>query len=968
MGLRKSFVRLTDVERDRYLEAVLTLKNTPDPLNAGFSIYDRFVGMHIAIGQIVPPGGGSPIAVGHGNSGFLPWHRKFILEYERALQNVHPDVTLPYWDWTDHAAVEAVLFQDNFMGPNGTGAIDSNGGPVSSGYFAFNAPASLPPWWPSGLPGFRIHSSFTSAALGTTLRRGLGWQYGVQDAPFDALTISSDVTGLLALTTYGTFRSTLEGGVHLHGYIHNWTGGHLRNVSVSPNDPLFFMHHANIDRLWAMWQVNDHGGAANYTAGPAATLTATTDLVWPWVGAAAYSDPILDGIGYAMASFPATTYGDLLDHRALGYSYDTEVAIGIALDQSFSMTGSTPIAVSGSPNLTKWEAAKLAVGNLLHDCNAALASGAAYVTGGVQTFTTNAAGTVNQFTSVFAPPTGIIRDGTPHSEAQFNTNAAALAPIGGTPIAGALTSTETSIVRAPFVNQPAGETRFLYFLTDGLETAPPPLSSLAFHQFPDTLIFAMGFGMGGGWDGVDYTAIHDIVSKGKTPPPAVPHHFMGDDLPSLDKFFTDSLAAALGYSATIDPIYELFPGEYVDTELTVTTADSSFLIACLGYDFDDDHWRFELIAPSGATFDASSTSPYEITFSKRNGRATIFLARNAATAAEWCGTWRVRAAYKMREERARLDVTDWMLLTPTGAHPVRGPVYGRLAQSPKERAAVRTIPAPVKSIDEIDQFGVMTAAAGACTVSVNIYDRGLLSAFLLPEKLQLFAGDEFRVALRVADRSGHSVDTLRVDARLVAPAHNLGDAFADARTIPAEARRKYIAKKKGFDLFDEARFLADYEQARPGAFAVRDERLRFEESGNGFTATIRDNRFPGVYHVSALIEGVWRGPSGRPEPFRRLLKRSVGVGLRIDPEKSRAVATRTRGGLSVGLTLRDVLGNVAVPTRLRAARVHADGKLVESARGVDASEARLDVPVDKKKEPRALEVEIGGVRIPVKIE
>src|SRR5262245_16362823 len=146
MGLRKNFTRLTTTERDRYLEAVLTLKNTPDPLNAGFSIYDRFVATHVGIGQIVPPGSITPIAVGHGNAGFLPWHRKFILEYEKALQVTHPDVTLPYWDWTEHAAAELVLFQDNFMGPNGTGAVDTNGGPITSGYFAFDAPAPLPAW------------------------------------------------------------------------------------------------------------------------------------------------------------------------------------------------------------------------------------------------------------------------------------------------------------------------------------------------------------------------------------------------------------------------------------------------------------------------------------------------------------------------------------------------------------------------------------------------------------------------------------------------------------------------------------------------------------------------------------------------------------------------------------------------------------------------------------------------------
>ena len=36
----------------------------------------------------------------HGWERFLPWHRIYLYEFEQALQDVAPDVTLPYWDWT----------------------------------------------------------------------------------------------------------------------------------------------------------------------------------------------------------------------------------------------------------------------------------------------------------------------------------------------------------------------------------------------------------------------------------------------------------------------------------------------------------------------------------------------------------------------------------------------------------------------------------------------------------------------------------------------------------------------------------------------------------------------------------------------------------------------------------------------------------------------------------------------------
>lgn len=36
----------------------------------------------------------------HGWERFLPWHRIYLYEFEQALQDVCPGVTLPYWDWT----------------------------------------------------------------------------------------------------------------------------------------------------------------------------------------------------------------------------------------------------------------------------------------------------------------------------------------------------------------------------------------------------------------------------------------------------------------------------------------------------------------------------------------------------------------------------------------------------------------------------------------------------------------------------------------------------------------------------------------------------------------------------------------------------------------------------------------------------------------------------------------------------
>jgi len=55
-----------------------------------------------------------------------------------------------------------------------------------------------------------------------------------------------------------TFRNTFEGwkrvGCQLHNSVHLWVGGQMRVVSISPNDPVFWLHHTFVDKVWDMWQ------------------------------------------------------------------------------------------------------------------------------------------------------------------------------------------------------------------------------------------------------------------------------------------------------------------------------------------------------------------------------------------------------------------------------------------------------------------------------------------------------------------------------------------------------------------------------------------------------------------------------------------------------------------------------------------------------------------------------------------
>src|SRR6476660_6368193 len=209
MGIRKSATRLSATERDNFLRAVLTLKNTiANPTASAsqqISIYDQFVAIHLYAVNI-NFGASTGLNMGHGDSGFCPWHRYYLYQFEQALQTVDPTVTLPYWDWTDHFGTENILFQDNFIGPNGT-VVGTNGKCVMSGYFAFDKPGTagnptpLPPWYPATMNGWKVRPSLAQGhvgpsdpSTGNTLLRNMG--------AFTSLEVLSHVQTCLSKTVY----------------------------------------------------------------------------------------------------------------------------------------------------------------------------------------------------------------------------------------------------------------------------------------------------------------------------------------------------------------------------------------------------------------------------------------------------------------------------------------------------------------------------------------------------------------------------------------------------------------------------------------------------------------------------------------------------------------------------------------------------------------------------------------------
>ncbi|VDM62936.1 unnamed protein product [Angiostrongylus costaricensis] len=166
----------------------------------------------------------------HWGPAFLPWHREFLRQFEVALQREMPSVSLPYWDSTLDEGLpdpsDSVMWSDELLG-NGNGYVKT--GPFQN--------------WDTNvlMPLSRIPVK--------KLYRSTGGREQ------DRLMSPSDVEWIISRKNYSQLTfchdKTFES---MHGLSHVWVGGFMFVIRVSPNDPMFYLHHAFVDYLWEQFR------------------------------------------------------------------------------------------------------------------------------------------------------------------------------------------------------------------------------------------------------------------------------------------------------------------------------------------------------------------------------------------------------------------------------------------------------------------------------------------------------------------------------------------------------------------------------------------------------------------------------------------------------------------------------------------------------------------------------------------
>ncbi|MBI3651888.1 MAG: tyrosinase family protein [Acidobacteria bacterium] len=211
MTTRKSIHALPDhpLELEKIRDAFRHLMNS-----AGDNGYQKLAGIHGVPEHLckhVPSDEGV----------FLAWHRAYILNFEKALQQIDASVYLPYWDWTELVGVPAAI-------------------PLACTDKTYDAAGT-----PMPNPFFAAKIALEANRLTT---RGT---YFSPTSRYRALqAIIQNTLPTLTSTSYEEFNTRIAS---LHGDVHGWVGGDMRHTDYAAYDPIFWMLHAGVDYLWAKW-------------------------------------------------------------------------------------------------------------------------------------------------------------------------------------------------------------------------------------------------------------------------------------------------------------------------------------------------------------------------------------------------------------------------------------------------------------------------------------------------------------------------------------------------------------------------------------------------------------------------------------------------------------------------------------------------------------------------------------------
>ena len=351
--VRRNFMELTEQEKLDYIKVLKAAKNEaeeekewavvvsePNDMSEPFvlqnvSTYDMIVVPHFLAGRdkdndmckvILCP---IEIDFAHEGPTFLTWHRYYLMIIERELHRVAERIgvsnfNLVYWDWTPQ---DTSLFSYELFGTP-----EYSDTPVE-------VDGSLFDTWPvlydehyraylaqNGFGGVEPPCASVRALrdIEEDRKENNHLERGRLCDEDQFLPDDGSIRMALTATSYAGsdgFNNRLEGfrelcagenpvcisgggNNNLHNAVHLYLSGHMRDVPTASNDPVFFLHHANIDRIFEAWLRKFNGYLPDYL---------------PIFG----GHPGHNRDDYLVPFFPLKTNADMYKISSeLGFSYD----------------------------------------------------------------------------------------------------------------------------------------------------------------------------------------------------------------------------------------------------------------------------------------------------------------------------------------------------------------------------------------------------------------------------------------------------------------------------------------------------------------------------------------------------------------------------------------------------------------------------------------------------------------------
>ncbi|PUU73227.1 hypothetical protein B9Z19DRAFT_1135605 [Tuber borchii] len=240
---RRAWHTLTDDQKKEYIRAELCLMSRQGRtgLPETRTLFDDLIAVHQTQAGNV-----------HNDGWFLPFHRLHMHAHELLLRSECGYTgSQPYWDEAHEAGqfTQSPVFRKDDTGFGGDGVLlDGDTNPsqkcVRDGPFA----------------GYTLHNGPGYSNTPHCINRAISDQVSM-------LSSQGQIDNCLGKPNFQEAWPCIEANPHKGG--HGGVGGEMDNPISSPGDPLFYLHHTFLDRVWWQWQerTNRIYDIAGYTTG-----------------------------------------------------------------------------------------------------------------------------------------------------------------------------------------------------------------------------------------------------------------------------------------------------------------------------------------------------------------------------------------------------------------------------------------------------------------------------------------------------------------------------------------------------------------------------------------------------------------------------------------------------------------------------------------------------------------------------